>query len=288
MSIERTEEDVARFHANMAEIEKNYPWGIAASKIKPSSGYEERRDIIREAMKDYAETTLEQLAVVRGEREALRQQLRLANEDWAEDDTKIRELCRPILGDAAVDGDSYSVPSVVDLVEQLIAERAALLAKPCPHIVSSPDGTSYCTLAESSAGDMSRAIEDWRRSAEKLIADNQALRAERDKLQQQIYTNNAAWEEQYEAKCDQRDALRAENKELHLTLTARNNDLDALAASVVRLREALDKLRQIQGQVIPVVNDEMVPVSVVLNIVEPALAATSPPAAHPQAAPKEP
>ncbi len=46
------------------------------------------------------------------------------NLDSCHDDTAIRNLVRPILGDFATDGDSYGVPGVVDLVESLIAKLA--------------------------------------------------------------------------------------------------------------------------------------------------------------------
>ncbi len=48
--------------------------------------------------------------------EMLRQFLR----DWDEDDTAIRDLCRPVLGGAAVDGDSYGVPPLVEVVRMTI------------------------------------------------------------------------------------------------------------------------------------------------------------------------
>ncbi len=47
------------------------------------------------------------------------------NIDSCHDDTEIRNLVRPILGDFATDGDSYGMPGVVDLVEALVANLAA-------------------------------------------------------------------------------------------------------------------------------------------------------------------
>ena len=47
--------------------------------------------------------------------------------DTCDDDTRIRKLARPVLGDW-IDGDSYCVPSIVDIVEKLI-ERIDLLVK---------------------------------------------------------------------------------------------------------------------------------------------------------------
>src|SRR5574341_975306 len=44
--------------------------------------------------------------------------------DHCEEDTQIRQLVRPILGAAKMDGDSYGVPSLADLVEALIQRLA--------------------------------------------------------------------------------------------------------------------------------------------------------------------
>src|SRR2546429_7285293 len=88
------------------------PAEAAAEKMKHSFA---TVAIIKEACEEHAKA-------VADERDRLAAQLKLANEDWAEDDTAIRELCRPILGDAAVEGDSYGVPSVVGLVEKLVGE----------------------------------------------------------------------------------------------------------------------------------------------------------------------
>jgi len=51
--------------------------------------------------------------------------LRAVIRDDCETDTNVRNLARPILGDFAVDGDSYGVPGLEDIVEQLIASRPA-------------------------------------------------------------------------------------------------------------------------------------------------------------------
>ena len=53
--------------------------------------------------------------------ETLRQFLR----DWDEDDTAIRDLCRPVLGDFSVDGDSYGVPPLVEIVKATIEKLRA-------------------------------------------------------------------------------------------------------------------------------------------------------------------
>jgi hypothetical protein len=40
-------------------------------------------------------------------------------EDWADDDTAIREMAKKYLTELEVEGDSYCVPSIVDVVEKL-------------------------------------------------------------------------------------------------------------------------------------------------------------------------
>jgi hypothetical protein len=40
-------------------------------------------------------------------------------EDWADDDTAIREMAKKYLTEFEVEGDSYGVPSIVDVVEKL-------------------------------------------------------------------------------------------------------------------------------------------------------------------------
>ena len=48
------------------------------------------------------------------------QALMLLNIQACEDDTEIRAMCKAVLPSEMVDGDTYGVPSVVDLVEMLI------------------------------------------------------------------------------------------------------------------------------------------------------------------------
>lgn len=48
--------------------------------------------------------------------------------DSCEDDTAIRNLVRPILGEKETDGDSYGVPDIVTLVE-LVVKRIDAMAK---------------------------------------------------------------------------------------------------------------------------------------------------------------
>lgn len=69
-------------------------------------------------------TLREQLA--QRSRKQLIESLAADLEDWAHTDTEVRNLVRPILGEKETDGDSFGVPDVADLVEQLVAKYNAL------------------------------------------------------------------------------------------------------------------------------------------------------------------
>lgn len=58
-------------------------------------------------------------AWLKRENDKLKAQLATEVKDWAETDTHVRNVARPILG-SWVDGDSDSVPSVGDIVERLV------------------------------------------------------------------------------------------------------------------------------------------------------------------------
>jgi hypothetical protein len=62
----------------------------------------------------------EEIARLTDELAKYKSMLKHASEDWAEDDTTIRELARPILGDLAVDGTPDGVPPIVDIVRELV------------------------------------------------------------------------------------------------------------------------------------------------------------------------
>jgi hypothetical protein len=49
---------------------------------------------------------------------------RRACEDWADDDTRVKELAKPFFTELQINGDSYGVPGVVDIAE-LFATRLA-------------------------------------------------------------------------------------------------------------------------------------------------------------------
>ncbi len=54
--------------------------------------------------------------------------------DWAEDDTAIRKMCRGIISDEFIDGDSYGVPTAPEVAEEAfnkLKERIAELDKEC-------------------------------------------------------------------------------------------------------------------------------------------------------------
>ena len=53
--------------------------------------------------------------------ERLQRMLTHANEDWADTNTKIRDILRPILGAQETDGDSYGVPTLEYIVGRLRA-----------------------------------------------------------------------------------------------------------------------------------------------------------------------
>lgn len=61
--------------------------------------------------------------------EDLRKHYVMMLRDTCDDDTQIRELARPILGDKGVDGDSYCVPPITDIVEELTRRLATALAE---------------------------------------------------------------------------------------------------------------------------------------------------------------
>lgn len=50
------------------------------------------------------------------------------------------------------------VPALADAVRSLADEVERLRAQPCPHVVTDPEGTSYCSLAE---GDDKWALPKW-------------------------------------------------------------------------------------------------------------------------------
>ena len=67
----------------------------------------------------------EKIAALEAENAALGGRLDMANEDWASDDTEIRDLCRPIIGEREADGDSLGVTPLTAVVEKSIAALKA-------------------------------------------------------------------------------------------------------------------------------------------------------------------
>lgn len=54
---------------------------------------------------------------------------KLACEDWADDDTRVKELAKPFLTKFEIEGDSYGVPGVIDIVESLTKQLATAKAE---------------------------------------------------------------------------------------------------------------------------------------------------------------
>ncbi len=76
---------------------------------------------------------LEQAAKAAGlektECERLQRMLTHANEDWADTNTKIRDILRPILGAQETDGDSYGVPTLEYIVGRVGQDYERLRAR---------------------------------------------------------------------------------------------------------------------------------------------------------------
>lgn len=58
---------------------------------------------------------------------ALKEQREELIKDMAYDDTEIRNLASKVLTEYEVSGDSYGVPSILDIIETLIKQREALM-----------------------------------------------------------------------------------------------------------------------------------------------------------------
>ncbi len=94
----------------LAELE-----AIAEGAAKSMRGYLDFEDIATPAL------MLNLVAALRATREINRR----SAEDWATDDTAIRDSCRPYLNAALIDGTPDGVPTTVDVVESLAAELRA-------------------------------------------------------------------------------------------------------------------------------------------------------------------
>lgn len=79
--------------------------------------------------------------------EHAQEMLRQFRQDWSEDDTAIRDLCRPIIGDRAVNGDDNGVPALVDVVhktiEKLTASQPLLLLERLDELRPQMDGPGW-------------------------------------------------------------------------------------------------------------------------------------------------
>lgn len=56
----------------------------------------------------------------------VRRNYQLALEDWAHTDTVVRNAARRVLTEFEVDGDTYGVPAIEDIVELLVAKIEVL------------------------------------------------------------------------------------------------------------------------------------------------------------------
>lgn len=65
-----------------------------------------------------------EIARLREELAKVKEINRIACLDWADDDTRVKEMAKKFYPAAEVDGDSYGVPGVVDIVEWLIDDLA--------------------------------------------------------------------------------------------------------------------------------------------------------------------
>jgi hypothetical protein len=85
-----------------------------------------------------------------------------------EEDTAIRNLCRPVLGDAAVDGDRYGVPTIFDVVRDVLARERARAERLAKALRAIEEGCSF------PADSVQRAVRDRARAA--LTADEKEAR----------------------------------------------------------------------------------------------------------------
>ena len=62
----------------------------------------------------------------RGEEVTLEEQFKMLLIDNVETDTAIRDMCREVLTDKQIDGDSLGVPTLEDIVEMLITGKRTI------------------------------------------------------------------------------------------------------------------------------------------------------------------
>lgn len=102
--------------------------------------------------------------------EKLTKSLQRNAEDWAADDTKIKELCGPHCKD--VDGDSFSVPGMIDVVEEAIGKLEAENAKLRQELA---EQKANCARLMVGIDSMKLAVQN----ADRLYADYENTRNER-------------------------------------------------------------------------------------------------------------
>jgi len=89
------------------------------------------------------DATVRASAFVTEKLEKAQNMLKLANQDWAEDDTDIRNICRPIISKLDCDGNSSGVPNVTDVVASAIKELERQLANVKEQLRISDEGWAF-------------------------------------------------------------------------------------------------------------------------------------------------
>jgi len=95
---------------------------------------------------DIAEEAIAEIKKLRGEVVLLNKVQKLSNSDWAETDTAVRERARKVLSEMQVEGDSYGVPPIEEIVDLLVAEVERLRTE------KADDWKACCESARLAAG----------------------------------------------------------------------------------------------------------------------------------------
>jgi hypothetical protein len=97
---------------------------FAAEVIDKAKDLQSQLNDANEQLRLYSIRIVEGAKQLAAERKISETRLAVIKDD-CETDTNVRELARPILGDIKVDGDSYGVPGLEDIIEELIKQLAA-------------------------------------------------------------------------------------------------------------------------------------------------------------------
>jgi hypothetical protein len=121
------------------------------------------------------ETQAKELAVMAAqtkEIEKLTEINKRAREDWADDDTRVKEAAKPFFTDFEINGDSYGVPGVIDIAE-LMAKRIQEQAKEIEGLKAQREGVSQ-TIGQ-------------------FIAQTETLRTENERLRKALVRIANGW-----------------------------------------------------------------------------------------------